>query len=153
MTAKIVQAGAEHVGPVVKDLRVYDQTDVERVGLEVEETIRSAIRDSMFSWTGIKDDQVLCIFGVKCASLTSDEGYLWMVTTSLVEQHQFTFVRHSQLVVEALRHDFRRIHGMVDARYDRSIQWIKWLGFTIEPAVDFHGRKVRPFWMNGRWDQ
>lgn len=79
-------------------------------------------------WVGMIGQEIACIWGVAPPSLMSDQAYMWLFTTKLVEEHQFAFVRHSQIEMKKLLERYSMIVGHSHVNADRSIRWLKWLG-------------------------
>jgi hypothetical protein len=79
-------------------------------------------------WRGEVDGQLACIWGLIPGSLLSDHAYIWLYTTELVQEHQFIFVRYSQLMIKEMLKEYEFITGNTVAGEDRSIRWLKWLG-------------------------
>lgn len=103
-----------------------------------EDDLKRYLRVSVESWTGLIDGQVVCVWGLIAPTILSDRAYLWMLTTNLVDEHPFVFVRHSQMVIRDILQYYRYIEGHVISDADRSVRWLKWLGFKI--TSERHGR-------------
>jgi hypothetical protein len=82
-------------------------------------------------WAGFWQEELACLYGLWSVSIMSDEAYLWLVTNDLVKEHPFLFVRHSQLIVQAMLKEFSTINGHVHAGSPNSIQWLEWLGVKL----------------------
>ena len=93
-----------------------------------QETMRRVMTNSTMLWIGCVDDDPLCVYGLTAPTFLSDRAYLWLWTTSHFDRHVFTFIRHSQRVVEDMLRHYPTIvgHGQVGA--DRSLRWLRWLG-------------------------
>jgi hypothetical protein len=108
--------------------------------------MRDYLRRSVEAWTGTIDGQVACVWGLVAPSIISDEAYLWLLTTDVVDQHQFIFVRHSQIVVEKMLERYPIIRGTVVEGELRSIRWLKWLGMKLgrhhDGLIDFELRSA-----------
>jgi hypothetical protein len=81
------------------------------------------------------DSEVACVYGLAPPTAISNRAYLWLLTTDLVEQHKFLFIRHSQLVVEDALKRYDVITGTVEHRNGPARRWLRWLGADIG-AVD-----------------
>lgn len=81
-------------------------------------------------WVGLIDERLACIWGLIPPTLMSDQAYLWLYTTDVIEEHQFILVRHSQLVMEEILKRYRSVcgHVIVGKGDGKSIQWLRWLG-------------------------
>ena len=89
-------------------------------------------------WVGMVDQDVLCIYGLIPPSLISDTAYLWLQTTEKLQEHIFTFVRNSQIVVKDMLEVYPEIIG--DCRIEdlRAQTWLKWLGATFGQPTETH---------------
>ena len=68
---------------------------------------------------------------------------------AVIERHQRAFLRRNREYVRQMQAAFPTLRNMVDARNEVSIRWLRWLGFTIEPAIRWGaaGMPFHPFWM------
>lgn len=90
---------------------------------------------------GIIDGYVACMWGLRPPTLISDNAYLWLLTTDIIAEHKFLFIRYSQLYIEeALRH-YPTITGDVLCDNHPARRWLKWLG-AVELPPD--GKRI-PF--------
>ena len=118
----------------------------EQLGLSCDQRVllNRAVLVSSQTWVGYVDGAPACMWGLVPASLLSDTAYLWLVTTDLVEEHQFLFVRHSQIEIKRMLSVYKTICGHCDQQHPRSVRWIKWLGGKFDttqcPAAFTIGR-------------
>jgi hypothetical protein len=98
--------------------------------------MRTYFRRSIFVWAGFSDDEPVCIWGLIAPTILNDRAYLWLLVTELVEKHQFSFVRHSQIEVKRMLAIYPRIVGHVVASEERSKRWLKWLGVRMGAKHD-----------------
>lgn len=95
-------------------------------------------------WTGYVDGEVACMWGVAPPSLLSTRAYLWLYVTDLVNDHQFVFVRHSQMVIKKLLEEYDLITGHFVIGGPDSKRWLKWLGATFgEPEGNLIPFQIR----------
>ena len=118
------------------DIRPAKKEDLS--GLNMNEqglrSCRAYLNASVFAWTGLVDGQIVCIWGLVPPTLLSDSAYLWLITTPVVEDHKFAFVRHSQIILNGMLDSFPLIVGHVLADQPQSKKWLKWLGVKFMPA-------------------
>lgn len=86
---------------------------------------------------GTVDDRAVCMFGVTARSALSTTGTPWMLATQELERVQRPFLRLSLPVVELMQDEYPKLENYVDARNDRTIRWLKWLGFKLAPSAPF----------------
>lgn len=92
-------------------------------------TVEDWFMRSLICFTGMANGQIACMWGVIVPTMMSDQpAYLWLVTTDLINEHKFIFVRHSQMVVKELLKDFPVIQGHCLVSQPISIRWLRWLG-------------------------
>lgn len=96
------------------------------------------------AWTARIDGEVACMWGVRPADLMGWTGVPWMLGSEAVAQNGTLLLRHSRQIVARWRGMYPVLRNMVDARHERSIRWLRWLGFEIGPAVPL-GRGGLPF--------
>jgi hypothetical protein len=106
-----------------------------------ENDLKRYLKVSIEAWTGLIDGEVVCVWGLISPTVLSNKGYLWLLTTDLVDKHPFTFVRHSQIIIRDLMKNLEYIEGHVMTNSDRSIRWLKWLGFRM--TGERHGEWTR----------
>ena len=105
-------------------------------GLEDDKTVilhRCVIASSVL-WTGFVDEEPACMWGLVPPTLLSDSAYLWLLITDLVKDHQFAFVRHSQIEIEKMLEVYPLIVGHCDRRNPASVRWLKWLGAVFDTS-------------------
>ena len=78
---------------------------------------------------GLVDGRVACVWGLIPPTLLSDSAYLWLLTTDIVVEHKFLFVRNAQIYVEDMLKRYPILYGGVGD--PRAVRWLKWLGAEI----------------------
>ena len=122
----------------VRRLQRYDHELVVKVGIRPEQelTLFQCITASTMTWVGYVEDEPACMWGLIPPTLLSSQAYLWLLVTKLVQEHQFCFVRHSQLELAKMLERYPSIVGHCDRRHADSMRWLRWLGakFSDEPG-------------------
>lgn len=119
-----------------------DRTDLRKIigeRLTLTDTERTVMSNcasvSMYIWAGIYDEDVYCVWGVIPPTFLSNKAYVWLYSDSTkVVEHQFVFIRHSQIAVKKMLEKFDALYGTADRRNVRSMRWLKWLGAEFEQA-------------------
>lgn len=138
MSVQIIPAQPKHAEMILESLRDDSALDMQISGWDNNIALKRAIEMSRHSWAGFYDGQIACICGVESRNLIDDQAYLWLLTTNIVEKHYFLFVRYSQIFVqELITHNYNHINGFVRPEFDRSIKWLRFLGFTVETEKMF----------------
>lgn len=126
----------------VRDLawsaRVADRMEVQRYFDGKHDTlsaVRAAIADSCWSRCGLIGGKVAAIFGLAMAGSLAGRGSPWCITSAVVESNPMTFLNLSRVYLEEMRAmcpDMLCVH--VDADHPQAPEWLRWLGFTLEPT-------------------
>ena len=87
--------------------------------------VRRCIFTSAYAFTGWVDDEVACIVGIISPTVLSNQAYLWLHCTPLVEQHKFLFVRYSQRWLEWAKEEFPVITGHAVISNISGIRWLR----------------------------
>ena len=99
-----------------------------------EQVLKRWLRSSEEVWLGMHDERVACVWGLAPPSTISNRAYLWLLTTDLVSEHKFIFVRHSQLVIEDALKRYPVIIGHVAVENHQARKWLRWLGASFGTA-------------------
>lgn len=92
------------------------------------EHLSEFLKSSQHAFVGYVDNDVACVYGFISPSLMSDRAYLWLLTTKLVEENKFLFIRHSQMCIEQALKYYETVVGDVALGDDRAKRWLMWLG-------------------------
>lgn len=75
------------------------------------------------------------VYGVRKASIMSDEGRVWLLMTKETENHKVFVGRQTKKAVRGLLKRYDRLYNWVNVGNDNIMRWLKWLGAEIhEPA-------------------
>jgi len=141
----VVRATYSHAGQIAKDLRQVDRQEIWASHHETpEDALPRAISRSQMAWTILWDNQPAAMFGVAPATALSDVGVIWLLGTPLLEKFSTPFLRFSKHKVKEIRRHFSRLVNHVDARNAVSLEWVRWLGFTVHPPEPY-GIEMMPF--------
>lgn len=136
MKVEIVTPQLEHVIDLVERLREREREAFERLGEEPERMIAREVARSLVAWAGLADGKCAAIWGAHVDGLLSDEAYIWVVCSSLIEEHPVAFLRQSRKAIAELHIYFKRLHGLVVCDFERSVTWLEWLGFRVGESVN-----------------
>lgn len=115
---------------VVKHLRVDDFREVTSLGLSAKDAV-------ILSFAGSDECSVCCvdgrpalIFGVT-ASLQDDAASIWALGTNDCDSIPLVMVKWGRDKVKEYLTRYPHLENYCAADYERSIRWLKLLGFTI----------------------
>jgi hypothetical protein len=83
-------------------------------------------------WSGYIDDKLVCCWGLIPPSVFSDTAYLWMYNTEALAEHQFVFIRRSQIEVQRMLTQYNRIVGHCVVGNEKAQRWLRWLGAEFD---------------------
>lgn len=122
MTVSIEAADMAMVGRIMAEIKDDGLTPYELDALKINLVLTAHL------WVGLKDDKLVCAWGLIPPTLLSSTAYLWLYTTEAVQEYSFLFIRHSQLMVERMLEEYPTIVGTADPKTPNTIRWLKWLG-------------------------
>lgn len=147
---RIVTSEADMVAHVAANLR---QADIEEAwafyGRCPKALVLESFEKSHMSWTGLLDGEPVITFGCMTEDRLETTGAPWLVGTTKLEQVPFTFARMSRPFLHLMKDRHIRLTNHVDVRNALAIRWLRWLGFTLDPAAPAgpFGLMFHHFWM------
>lgn len=132
-----LQAG--DVAYIAEHLREADRREVEAVrGPRFADAIARAVLRSSHYWTAVSEEgEPLAVFGVVPVSIISGIGSPWFLATERANEHPRNLVVEGRRYLSAMRAIYPRLYNYVDARNDKSIRWLRRLGFTLHPPQPY----------------
>jgi hypothetical protein len=100
-----------------------------------EEVLRECIWRSIEIRQGLVDGKVACAWGLIPPTILSNTAYLWLLTTDIIAEHKFLFIRHSQRYIEEALKEYPTIIGDVVGHNPPAMRWIRWLGGEFGPTI------------------
>jgi hypothetical protein len=101
-----------------------------------EEIFKECIWRSIEIRQGLVDGKVACAWGLIPPTILSNTAYLWLLTTDIIAEHKFLFIRHSQRYIEETLKKYPTIIGDVIGHNPPARKWIQWLGGEFGPAIN-----------------
>ena len=79
----------------------------------------------------------------------TDEGIVWMLGSPKMDlpRNRSGILRRSKGYLGTLLGTYPRLFNHIDARNDRSMKWLEWLGFEIIDVDLSFGIEGRPFFL------
>ena len=100
-----------------------------------EEVLKECMWRSIEVRQGLVDGKVACAWGLIPPTVLSNTAYLWLLTTDIIAEHKFLFIRHSQRYIEEALKKYPTIIGDVIGHNPPARKWIQWLGGEFGPMV------------------
>jgi hypothetical protein len=95
---------------------------------KAEQIMRECLHRSVEVRYGLVNGEIACVWGLIPPSLLSTGAYLWLLTTEIVAENKFLFVRHSQRYVEEALKTYPLLYGDVIIGNRSGKKWLEWLG-------------------------
>lgn len=91
----------------------------------------------------------IALWGVGPLSLVAGKGCPWLLASDAFDGFGREVARHSRQWLGVIRALYPRLENHVDVRNVRSVRWLAWLGFTIDPPAPWgaEGRPFHRFWI------
>lgn len=131
---------------LLADMRLDDLREVvASTDDPVDKAVCDSLRASAVCYAVDVDGRLACLLGVATVNLAPPVGAPWLLGTRWLDQNPRELLRASAFFLnEHLLRSFPQMLNFVDARNERSIRWLRRLGFTIRPAQP-HGPRGLPF--------
>lgn len=128
----VVTAEIQHIELIAERIRPADREEIWALYRQSPvECLIDSFRLSRLAWTGLVDGVPVCMFGVVQVSKDGRAGRPWMIGTELLDKYQKVFLRRCAGQVETMQMCFDSLENVVDARNERAIKWLRWLGFSF----------------------
>lgn len=124
------------------------QADIDEVWAGSHSTPIQALVNSVLSsaeaYVWVVDGSPKAAFGVSKPTVLSNVGVPWMLGAKDLPKYGKKFARGSKVFTQEWLEKYGVLRNAVDARHKVAVHWIKWMGFTVYPAIPFGPDKV-PF--------
>lgn len=136
----VVPAEPWHAQDMAPRLRPEDLLEMQAATAEDPElALERAIRESVLAFAWIVEGRVACLFGIALGthSVIGGAAHPWLMSTALVAQHRYAFLRRYRPYLARFANVYPVLYNYVDARYAKSVRWLRWMGFTLHPAEPY----------------
>ncbi len=146
----VVPARVEHLSPIAWEFRSEDREEcLAAAGLGPYEALEKSLEASRYAWTVLEAEKPVAMFGVAEQSIVSPVGRPWLLGAEGFSRAGKGIVRYSRQIIRTLLELYPRLENYVDARYEKSVRWLRWCGFTLDPPAPYgpQGMLFHRFWM------
>lgn len=98
--------------------------------------LHAAVRASHLVWT-CDVGAPIAILGVAPLNLLEGKGIPWMLATDAADRHPRIMLEGGRSMIALWRRTYPTLANFVHAENAKSVRWLKWLGFTVDPAQPF----------------
>ena len=152
MDIKISPSTSDHACYVAANIRKADEKELwDSMLMKPKEALQKSLETSDFISTGYINNEIVGIFGLVRVSLISNKGRPWMISTTALDNKKYwkDFQKIGKVVIVAMLQLFPYLENYVEASNDRSVKWLKVLGFQFDEPQRM-GPLAKPFmrfWM------
>lgn len=91
------------------------------------------------------NDRAEILYGVDPWPGTDNVGVIWMLSTPVIYDFPVEFVVMTQRELSRFHERYELLTNFIDARNERHIQWLAWMGFKKIRTVESFGAQSLPF--------
>lgn len=142
----VVPAHPDHICRIAGNMSPEDRAECEAGGMGPYRALKSSFDGSVIAWTGMVDDNPVCMLGVSPLDILGGVGSPWLLGTPEVRKYAVTFLRLSRQYVCKMLDIFPHLINFVDVRHTIAIRWLKWLGFGVDAEPVAYGPFGAPFY-------
>lgn len=141
----IREARSSDANELAGNMRDCDRAEVSAATtLAPLEAVQGAIAASSECWAAEADGTLLCVFGIAPYERDPDRAAPWFLATDAIARHGFVLAVKSREFVARLSAAYAVLDNVVYARNEPALQWLRWLGFTVEAPAPY-GPYGEPF--------
>lgn len=126
--------GGTDLETIARDMRPGDLAELDALGHAPLHALSTSVGVS--KWARVLRDTntgtPLCVFGLAQSPTHESVGLPWMLGTIHIKKHQRSFLAHSRRVVAGMQDEYPNLTNMVDARNVVAMNWLRYLGFSID---------------------
>lgn len=140
----VVHSSHDDIKYVARNMREQDRIEI-RFSSDSSplDALMKGYRKSDSCWTVLIDGVPAVIFGVRRASICTNNAVVWMLATDRIKEVPYQFVRESRRILNRLLQSYNMVYNYVWEENVVSIQWLKWLGFEIHDPVPYGVGKAK----------
>lgn len=86
------------------------------------------------------------LFGVDPIPYEDRAGVAWLLSTPVIYDHPVEFVVRSKEIFETYHHRYELLTNFIDARNERHIKWLRFMGFHFIRRIEKFGAGSLPFY-------
>jgi hypothetical protein len=134
-TIQVVAATWEYGAAVAANMRPADAAEVWALARHSPaEAVRRSLEIPGEAYAFLAGDEPLAVFG--CAETeVAEVGSPWLLGAEGVDRHARKFLELGRSYVAHWAHEYTDLYNVVDARNERSIDWLGRLGFVFDDPI------------------
>ena len=84
------------------------------------------------AYVGLIYNEIACAWGVVTDSVIGRKSRIWLLSTEAMNKAPVKVAIRTRRELDKLMKEYPYLENDVDAKYTKCIEWLHWLGFTIE---------------------
>lgn len=140
-------ATSEDIQYVANNLRVADVEEVRAAtGMDPRLALPLSAAGREILAAGLcHNDRAEILFGVDPWPDTEDVGIIWMLSTPEIYDYPVEFVVRTKELLDKFHERYELLTNFIDARNEKHIKWLSWMGFKKLRRVESFGAQSLPF--------
>jgi len=99
-----------------------------------------------WSVIGTDEEYVIGMFG-SVPTLDPDYGIAWLLSSEELFNYKKEFIKQSPEWIEEMGKGYKYLYNWVDCRNEKSIKWLRYLGFNTIRRDEQYGKGKLPFYL------
>lgn len=99
-----------------------------------------------WSVIGTDEEYVIGMFG-SVPTLDPDYGIAWLLSSEELFNYKKEFIKQSPEWIEEMGKGYKYLYNWVDCRNEKSIKWLRYLGFNTIKREEQYGKGKMPFYL------
>lgn len=146
MARIVVPAHTDHIYWLARNIHPADEREIGLItGKGPYRALHDALEQSVVAWTGLVDDEPVCMYGVTPLNILGGAGCTWLIRSRKIERYQVAFLRLNRRFVREMLEIFPTLVNYIDAGDLAGQKWLMWLGFSLDPEPIPYGVRNLPF--------
>lgn len=143
--AYAVPAEEKHVAELLDiGLRAEDAEEIYAYGGTPEQMLYESLHNSTLAWSIMDDGHCIGMFGVGAKNTLSLTGIPWLLGSDGIKKVWLQFLKQCRFYLDIMNDIYPVLENWVDAKYETSLKWARWLGFTVDDPMPY-GMFNKPF--------
>ena len=99
-----------------------------------------------WSVIGTEEEYVIGMFG-SVPTTYPDYGVAWLLSSEELFKYKKEFIKQSPQWVDEMGKGYKYLYNYVDCRNEKSIKWLRYLGFNTIEREEQYGKGKMPFYL------
>lgn len=91
------------------------------------------------------NDRAEILYGIDPWPCSDNVGIIWMLSTPVIYDHPVEFVVMTQRELSRFHERYELLTNFIDARNEKHIKWLSWMGFKKLRTIESFGAQSLPF--------